>query len=352
MNGANKLENKEPYLLGGYSSVSIDNNWYFWSTTVDALVAAEADGSGLRVLFQILPDDSQNGPAYSFVEKWKEKVIIAPFHSKRICIYDTASGEKEYYDLDREGLFSSIYIFEDVACFWGWGKGAVLLLDLKSKEIIHVEAMNDVVISSNACPKDDSLIGYNKNSQKVFELNIPNRSYKELDLFTDGMNINSFCFYKDYLWMSGDKNEVIKYNWKNDTSNIIRAKESTTSDLKLKDYYRSAEGCGDYIYFSPYKAKQMLRINCMTNEAYYPVMLEEDELGGGFLFGDNNRMVWMIEATGENRVLSQYQITTGGEVIRFDSISLRKGSLELIDLLKHNTIETEDYGLVELLKTL
>ena len=325
-------DKKQPFYLNVESIERHQDEIVFWSLNANRLLSCNiSEGRSNRIYDlsgeTVLGEDILKTPfQYTSSTHDENYAYFAPFESDKICRYSFDSKKVDFIPLMGKGKFSSAFIHDDKLYLWGWRKGNVKSVALKDNVICDVECFKEIDVTSNPIMIEDEYYFTINKPDLICSFNPRSSKCRIHTLYGGGDYYNTISYTNGVIWLSGTNNLITLWDKKKDDvkkialpDNLIIAEHFWSPFL-----FKSSIAFGQYVYFSPYKAKHLIRIN-RDNKKVELLLMHKKANGGGFVKIDDDEMHFIIE-TLEHNALGEYMIRGNGDICESTLFTVHKDS--------------------------
>ena len=268
------------FLMNAYSVAKIDGKYFYWVSTLGVLFCFDPITNENVIVYKEM-DVSEK---YSVCVAWEDCLFLVPFRSSKLCIYNYHDGRCKYVKLEEMGMFCRAYVIDDNVILWRWGKGGVAKFDARTQKVTQVKSMMKVNVASNGWQIDDRIYGYDSDAGKLFCFVADEDKVNYIDSPTFDMKVSTVLLTGQEIWISGDKNKIYRLStngkiYKEYGLDVVTVKE----DFWSNDLFMDSYVIGNKIYFSPYKANELVSIDLTTDEVFKEREICNTEVGGAFI---------------------------------------------------------------------
>ncbi len=263
------------------SDVRVNDDVYFYESYGNRIFRYSLEREELICLAcsSRLPGDSLG---YMGVSQCEGKIYFFPYYANEICVYDIKCKNVEYKECNYR------YITCAVSCgkrifFWADDQKVIFYFDVDQDIQREVKLPNEIHTNAGCggcvvfrgklympAKEKGTIICVDTLTLDVDLLVIPNEnmSFKTIDF--DGEN----------FWLSGTEKRIVKWNLEKKVQGeySLRNLEERKIVMAWDSYFYSSRIFKGYVYFSPFKAKQLIRIHIQSGRIEQILEMRENEI--------------------------------------------------------------------------
>ncbi len=313
------------FLLNTFSVTEIDKDYYYWVPQLGILCCCNSNSYESKIVYK----ENDAAEKYSVCVKLSDYLLLVPFRYSRLALYNYHSKTCEYIDCEENAMFCRAYAQNDVVVLWRWGKRGLAKFDLISKKITPIKGTETIQIASNGCVVNDNIYGYDSESKKIFKFNSIDNSVAFIEISDFDLEVSTISYVNGELWLSGNKDKICKYSIEAETFCELDINSITYKDqFWSEDLFMDSHVKDSKVYFSPYKANELISIDINTMKTTVECTIEKDEIGGS-LIDIKDGLLWIISPLSGELAARQYMLY-GNIAERRDILYVSDGS-ELIN---------------------
>lgn len=305
-------------IIGAMSTVIIGNDIYFHESYGNRICRYSLENQELSY---IAHSDFMPGYrlGYMGTARCGDRIYFFPYYAKKICIYNTQNDSLTYRDCKYQ------YITKAINCggiiyYWANEQDWIAYFDT-NKETAGEIKLPDGMRTNAGCGGGMEVNGRlyipAKEKGTVFCVDISTLSSQLLVIADEEMMFETIDFDGENFWLSGTEKKIIKWNVANNekTSYVFDDLEDRKMDMSWDSYFFMSRIFDGYIYFSPLKAKQLIRIHIQSGKVKPVLDMGENEITM-LLEVWNDVLYFSCKNIGDGMALMDCLLDKNGRVVR------------------------------------
>jgi hypothetical protein len=302
-------------LLNLCSAEKYDGYFVFWSMNINRLMKYDIKTTEMRELDCSKLDELRpTSFLFNSSTLLGKKVYLAPYNSNCVCVYDFESDEVDVIPINQAGKCSDIFHIDNDLILWGWGENNVRRLNINDNKIYSFDGMKNIKVSSNPIMINNTLLFTVNEENTICEYLLGENRCIKHKVGVSKQLFNTISYDDGHIWLTGDENIVVKWNKSNGTIHEITlsglaygSRQNGTDFL-----FSNSKICGEYIYLSPYKSDNFIRIKCASGEC--EILGNYKESTGGFFVEIDTHQICLVVETGRHQASRNVLINDNGEL--------------------------------------
>ena len=287
------IKSKLQQLISISSTVKIDDNIFFHETYGNRIFRYSLKDEVLVCLARS-PFSTGHRLGYMGVSQYKDKIYFFPYYAKEICIYDIRTNTIENKRCNYQYITKAINYGEKFF-FWADEQNSIICFDVENDIQEEIKLPNEMRINARCgggIEVNGKLYIPAKEKGMIFCVDTQILSVQPLTVTDEKMMFETIAFDGEDLWLSGTRKKIIKWNLKKRIKEeySLEYLEDRKIEMPWDSYFHSSIVFGEYVYFSPFKAKQLIRIHIRSSKVEKILEMYENE--GTMLIDDWNKYLY------------------------------------------------------------
>jgi len=263
------------------SDVRVNNDVYFYESYGNRIFKYSLEREEL-ICLACSSRLSGDRLGYMGVAQCEGKIYFFPYYANEICVYDIRRKNVEYKECSYRHITCAVSC-EKKIFYWADDQKVIFCFDVDQDVQKEVKLPNEIHTNAGCggcvvfrgslyLPAEEkgTIICVDTLTLDVGLLVIPNEnmSFKTIDF--DGEN----------FWLSGTEKKIVKWNLEKEVlmEYSLKHLEERKTAMTWDFYFYSSKIFKDYIYFSPFKAKQLIRIHIHSGRMEEILEMRENEI--------------------------------------------------------------------------
>lgn len=309
---------KPDSLIGAAAVVKVENDMYFHESYGNRIFQYSMETEELKCIARSMVGIEQR-LGYMGTTFYDGKVFFFPYYMKKICIYDIRNNSCTYKECRYQYITKAVN-FDGVIFFWANEQDCVAYYDI-NKDIFGEIKLPDGMRINAGCgggiDVDRSLYIPAKEKGTLFCVDMQGRTVRTFLVPDEEMIFETIsCDGKD-LWLSGTEKKIIKWSIdkKIKTEYDLRYLEDREIEMPWDSYFYVSRVFGEYVYYAPFKAKQLIRIHKQSGKIEQILVMDENEITL-LLEVMNNNLYFNCQNVFGGMPLADYLIKENGVIYR------------------------------------
>lgn len=330
-------------IISTLSMVKVDNNIFFHELYGNRIFRYSLKEEMLMCVCRS-SDISEYKLEYLGIACYMQKIYFFPYYAKKICIYDIQSGLIKYEESKYQ------YITKAISCegrifFWGDDQNYIVCFDVEKgsqKEIkmpkeIHINARSSAGIEANG-----KLYIPVKKGGMLLTVDILTLDVQLIVVTDTNMVFETVDFDGTDIWLSGTEKKIIRWSLEKQEKEeyLLESLENREMEMPWDAYFYTSRVFGEYIYFSPFKAKQLIRLHIKSGEIEKILSMRENEIT--MVLEDWENYLYFSCKNVKSGMARMDCLIDGSGFIRKEKILLGKSECNLLDY-EHNMESLKDF---------
>lgn len=268
-------------IINAAASVKIENDIYFHESYGNRIFKYSLERKQLTCMAR---SNLMAGYAWGYMgtAHCNNRIFFFPYYAKKICIYDIQHNSLTYRECKYQYITKAIN-YGGKIFFWANEQNMVAYYDIDKDILGEIELSNGICINAGCgggLEINGSLYIPAKEKGTMFCIDLQTLSVQILTIADEEMIFETVDFDGENFWLSGTEKKIIKWNLSERKKKIYFLKdlENRKMDMPWVSYFYGSKIFEGYVYFSPLKAKYLIRIHLLSGKIERVLEMRENEI--------------------------------------------------------------------------